>query len=1200
MVILGQFQSAQVCSEEHESDSSFSSEISPTVGADMRIPRDKAAAPRSKTSTDMGSGSFTQSETLTADGSFSVVAVSSGSADSLPKRRCSDTSRARPRVSKGPFFFDEDDRHLNDTPVIAMDTEWGGEESSGFSSTTGSEEADFHANFCRFRGRRKSSADSFDVQSRCKFSGRSTDDIRSVYKGLTERQSQNDTRTTASPRTSAFRKRASHLEVAQIRKSSILKSSKVSLPDSRQDSICGSGCTRNREVRVVYADGEWPGLDDSTSESSDSTKNDRRPRFRGPALRRSSRISINSTAEDTECRALTALSSLGHSCTGAEVGEDATDAPLKKTFVSRYTFWLYGVDVFVRIAVLCQCADHGLSPALRGLVFLQLAGFVASSKVISHRADLLQWASDSLLVLFMFCQKLKQAVCTCFLLQAKHGSEDFMSGVPLFQAPTLRIPGLSRGPVHAFAVSLITGVPFLLLSTYVTLTSTRSEWVLITANSVVLGMVSLGIVRLDLAISSYVLKWHQMNSVSGLTMQCLYPLAHYTFRVAEVLLRVVTVTCLFVFLRTEVALLIVAADFFAGFAALQWHSPDKEIFRVHMVVAFSLLVADVTYFVDQPNFVLPARSISRNVLQLRLLAPFLFFLCIWRVGVSKFVSMNYCKLEMFLLVSVSYYVSLYFLLRRYFGQDLHTAAKNGDVELTERLLVHDPASESEKLDVNAVTKDSLGMTASMLAAERGHQEVLRTLVQAHAQLNLQNSNGNTCLHLAAQRGEVETCRLLVESGADPLIRNLDGDAPADLARQRSVTWTWLPEDKDQGKLLNTLSTTSGPESSRSRRRSSLVGYDTIDTRVCSGMQLQGLFPDACDDVVESPRCHLHSVSALLVSRTAGMWARQVLARSRSKDEIQLEKLKRVKELGRGGFGHVIEVELECSGGSLHSKHPTRFALKLQQKARSTRQAYSEVRALRRANHPFIVRLECAFQTPSFFALLLELCPTDLNRILCETSQGRCTGLIPSRTARYMGQVLLALAHLHQQEGIVYRDVKPDNILISDRDEAKLTDFGLAKIVPSGGRRMSFCGTAGFFPPELSLDGDGCGSEISLIDGEHREMRWQRDPFKMDAYSFGVTLQVTLLGEDAARRRRVRRKGAIMLPLLLNESENTEVLESLRNAGRLSDAAFDLLVNKLLLFDQGQRSRLTDRSVLFHPFFLQALGCEDIEEHLIPV
>jgi hypothetical protein len=750
-------------------------------------------------------------------------------------------------------------------------------------------------------------------------------------------------------------------------------------------------------------------------------------------------------------------------------------------------------------------------------------------------------------------------------------------------------------------VSLITGVPFLLISTYITLTSARLEWVVILANIVVLGTVSYGIVELDLAISSYALKWHQLSPAGGLRKQYLYPIAHYTFRVAEVSLRVVTVTCLFVFLRTEVALLIVAADLFVGLATLQWHSPEKEVFRVHMFVACTLLVADVTYFIDQPNFVLPARRISRKLLQLRLLAPFLLFCWMKGCGVSNILTLSNGTLEMFLLLSMLYYVSLYFTVMRYFGQDLHTAAKNGDVELTERLLVQDPASESEKLDVNAVTKDALEMTPSMLAAEGGHQEVLRTLVQAHAQLNLQNSSGNTCLHLAAQRGEVETVKLLVDSGADPWIRNLDGHAPADLARRRSVTWTWSPEDKDKAKLLNTLSTTSGPESFRSRRRSSFVGYDTIDTHVCSGMQLQGLFPGACDDVVVAPRCHLHSVSALVVSRAAGSWARQVLAPRTRKNEIQLEKLKRVKELGRGGFGHVIEVELEgCDGGYVQSKQPTRFALKLQQKARSTRQAYSEVRALRRANHPFIVRLECAFQTPKFFALLLELCPTDLNRILCETSEGRCTGLLPSRTARYMGQVLLALAHLHEQEGIVYRDVKPDNILISDRDEAKLTDFGLAKIVPSGGRRMSFCGTAGFFPPELSMDHDGCGSEVSLSDGEHRGMRWQRDPFKMDAYSFGVTLQVTLLGEDAARRRQVRRKGPMMLPLLLNETENTEVLESLRNAGRMSDAAYDLLVNKLLLFDQGQRSRLTDRSVLFHPFFLQALGCEDMEEHLIPV
>ena len=49
------------------------------------------------------------------------------------------------------------------------------------------------------------------------------------------------------------------------------------------------------------------------------------------------------------------------------------------------------------------------------------------------------------------------------------------------------------------------------------------------------------------------------------------------------------------------------------------HSRDKEVFRVHIVVASPLLVADITYFVE-PNFVLPALSLSRIVQQLRLLS----------------------------------------------------------------------------------------------------------------------------------------------------------------------------------------------------------------------------------------------------------------------------------------------------------------------------------------------------------------------------------------------------------------------------------------------------------------------------------------------------------------------------------------------------------------------------------------------------
>jgi len=313
----------------------------------------------------------------------------------------------------------------------------------------------------------------------------------------------------------------------------------------------------------------------------------------------------------------------------------------------------------------------------------------------------------------------------------------------------------------------------------------------------------------------------------------------------------------------------------------------------------------------------------------------------------------------------------------------------------------------------------------------------------------------------------------------------------------------------------------------------------------------------------------------------------------------------LKELGRGGFGRVIEVELPQSNSLwIRRSEPRRYALKLQLKQHPD-QAASEVLALQRADHPFIVHLVHAFSFSRFFALLLELCPTDLNRLLCETADGgRSLGLESQVAARYMGQAYLALTHLHRNEKIVFRDVKPENILISDQDQAKLTDFGLAKVVTSA-ERMQMCGTMGFLPPELlSVEGsfinsnEGAGSPDGRRNpGSRSSAGW--DPFKADAYSFGVTLQVALLGEDGARKKTIRRKGPMMLPMNLTEADNAELLAQLRENGRLSPDAYALLVDHLLPHHPARRSRLTDAEVLNHPFFLQELGCEDLEKHLLP-
>lgn len=274
-------------------------------------------------------------------------------------------------------------------------------------------------------------------------------------------------------------------------------------------------------------------------------------------------------------------------------------------------------------------------------------------------------------------------------------------------------------------------------------------------------------------------------------------------------------------------------------------------------------------------------------------------------------------------------------------------------------------------------------------------------------------------------------------------------------------------------------------------------------------------------------------------------------------------------------------------------------MKLQAKvqAQACWQACAEVVALRRAVHPFIVRLEHAFQTPQYYVLLLELCPHgDLNRMLCSTcdEHGRRVGLPLKAAARYAGQVLLALLHLHEVLGIIYRDVKPQNILISRENEAKLSDFGTAHYVGTAGRvHLSFVGTRGFLAPELVLaesDSEEEDFEAASTCGVFI------DPFKTDSYSYGVTLELLLLGEDCAE---VLEDETCMLPRMQSEADMLRMLTEARDAGRIPPEAAALLL-ELLPHSPSRRRTLADPMVKHHLFFLSVLGCKDLEAELLPV
>merc|ERR1712093_665410 len=133
---------------------------------------------------------------------------------------------------------------------------------------------------------------------------------------------------------------------------------------------------------------------------------------------------------------------------------------------------------------------------------------------------------------------------------------------------------------------------------------------------------------------------------------------------------------------------------------------------------------------------------------------------------------------------------------------------------------------------------------------------------------------------------------------------------------------------------------------------------------------------------------------------------------------------------------------------------------------------AERSVLETATHPFIVNLVYAFQTPRKLYFVLEYCPGGelffhLSRA-GRFSEGRCRF--------YASEILLAIEYLHRLN-IVYRDLKPENVLLDSDGHVKITDFGLSKegISDNVGAK-SMCGTPEYLAPEI-LDKKGHGKAV---------------------------------------------------------------------------------------------------------------------------
>ncbi|KAJ3176410.1 Ribosomal protein S6 kinase beta-2 [Geranomyces variabilis] len=114
-----------------------------------------------------------------------------------------------------------------------------------------------------------------------------------------------------------------------------------------------------------------------------------------------------------------------------------------------------------------------------------------------------------------------------------------------------------------------------------------------------------------------------------------------------------------------------------------------------------------------------------------------------------------------------------------------------------------------------------------------------------------------------------------------------------------------------------------------------------------------------------------------------------------------------------------------------------------------------------SNHPFIVSLHYAFQTNEKLYLILTYASGgELFTYLAKEKM-----FAEPVACFYVAELLLALEHLHGL-GIIYRDLKPENVLLGADGHVQLTDFGLSKVALDA---RTVCGTIEFMAPEVLDD-----------------------------------------------------------------------------------------------------------------------------------